>query len=321
MIMKGTSTRAHSHLESSSIAKSLANFSSSRYSGHVLEKEGTRFGSLITSKRTHRAMRCFYVCMPSRVFNERRWQGSLRAYWFALVCQSSNPAIRRSPRLIMAGGVTPQTEVHMPSSTRASKKSKNVNASKSSLELVSSNPSGDHSRAIVRAKLIPVPDAKTSLDPSLLTGALLRLVNAYTAMDSKSKRTLLDLAERYAANWPANTPVELGLVDRSGVVKRYSTPTIDTTKVEKTESRPVTASGEPLSLYWETPREAEILSRLREGRIDEAIRLVRGERKPGLAVVSSFLAAKRKSFGAEAALAGSRRGQTSARAKNERGFA
>lgn len=95
----------------------LARHRRSPYDSAVPEKKGNRLGRLNTSKRTRRAMRFFFVRMLLSVSYERRWQGSLRACWFPLVCQSTNLAIRRSPRLVAGRGVTTHTkEAFMPSS-------------------------------------------------------------------------------------------------------------------------------------------------------------------------------------------------------------
>lgn len=90
----------------------------SDYPTHAPEKEGARFGSLNTSKRTDRASRFFFVRLPSCASMGRRWRGSLRARWFALVYQSSNPAICRSSRLEAGVRCIHYTkEVPMPSTT------------------------------------------------------------------------------------------------------------------------------------------------------------------------------------------------------------
>lgn len=96
----------------------LARYLRTPYDPAVPEKKGNRLGRLNTSKRTDRAKRFFYVRMLLSVSYERRWQGSLRACRFALVCLSTNLAIRRSPRLVAGRGVTTHTkEALMPSST------------------------------------------------------------------------------------------------------------------------------------------------------------------------------------------------------------
>lgn len=97
------------------------------YASDVPEKEGNRYGSLKSQKRTDRATRFFYVRMPSCAFNERRWRGSLRACWFSFVHQSSKPATCRSPRLEARRGLTAQKEAHMPRPTRTSAQSHGSN--------------------------------------------------------------------------------------------------------------------------------------------------------------------------------------------------
>ncbi len=87
------------------------------YYWQVPEKEGNRFGSLKSQKRTYRAKRFFFVRMPLLAFYERRWRGSLWACWFSFVHQSSNPAICRPPRLEAGRGLTAQKEALMPSIT------------------------------------------------------------------------------------------------------------------------------------------------------------------------------------------------------------
>ncbi|MET3130285.1 hypothetical protein AAKU55_000538 [Oxalobacteraceae bacterium GrIS 1.11] len=87
------------------------------YYADVPDKEGNRFDSLNRKKRTNRAMRFFYVHMPSCAFYERRWWGSLRACWFFFFRQSVNPAICRSPRLTAGHGTTEKKDIRMPNCT------------------------------------------------------------------------------------------------------------------------------------------------------------------------------------------------------------
>lgn len=87
------------------------------YDSDVPDKEGNRLGRLNRKKRTDRAMRFFYVCMPLHVSYERRWQGSLRACWVFFFHQSTNPAICCSPRLVAGRGLNAKKEALMPSST------------------------------------------------------------------------------------------------------------------------------------------------------------------------------------------------------------
>ncbi len=88
------------------------------YDSCVPEKKGNRLGRLNRKKRTCRAMRFFYVCIPLHVSYERRWWGSLRACWFFFFHQSSNPTICCSPRLDAGRGLNAKKEALMPSSTR-----------------------------------------------------------------------------------------------------------------------------------------------------------------------------------------------------------
>lgn len=92
----------------------LARHRRTAYDSGVPDKEGARLGRLNTHKRTDRAMRFFYVRMPSCALYERRWRGSLRACWFSFVYQSSNPAICRSPRLDAGRGLPHTKEAIMP---------------------------------------------------------------------------------------------------------------------------------------------------------------------------------------------------------------
>jgi hypothetical protein len=87
-------------------AMALAILRSCRYRGAVPEKEGAGFDSLNAIKRTHRAMRFFYVCSSPIVLNGRRWWGSLRACWFSFLHQSVNPTICRPPHLTVGRGST-----------------------------------------------------------------------------------------------------------------------------------------------------------------------------------------------------------------------
>lgn len=113
IILNQAQVQARAHL-----AKTLAMLASRRYSVSVPDKEGNRLGRLKRKKRTHRAMRFFYVRMLLRVSYGRQWQGSLRACWFFFFHQSTNPAICRSPRLVAGRGVTAKKEAPMPSCTR-----------------------------------------------------------------------------------------------------------------------------------------------------------------------------------------------------------
>lgn len=88
------------------------------YYPSVPEKKGIWLGRRNRKKRTNRAMRFFYVCMPLFVSYERRWRGSLRACWVFFFHQSTNPATCRPPRLVAGRGLTEKKEAHMPSSTR-----------------------------------------------------------------------------------------------------------------------------------------------------------------------------------------------------------
>jgi hypothetical protein len=99
------------------VAMALASRRRTAYDAIVPDKEGNRLGRLNRKKRTDRAMRFFYVHMPSYVSYERRWRGSLRACWFFFFHQSTNPAIRRSPRLVAGRGLTVKKEATMPSCT------------------------------------------------------------------------------------------------------------------------------------------------------------------------------------------------------------
>lgn len=96
----------------------LANLAQWGYALCVPEKKGTRLGRLNWKKRTNRAMRFFFVRMPSFVSYGRRWWGRLRACWFYFFHQSANPAIRRSPHLAVGRGLTVKKEAFMPSSAR-----------------------------------------------------------------------------------------------------------------------------------------------------------------------------------------------------------
>lgn len=96
--------------------KILARCRRTSYDPSVPEKEGNRLGRLNRKKRTYRATRFFYVCIPLHVSYERRWWGSLRACWFFFFHQSSNPAICRSPRLDAGRGFNAKKEARMPSS-------------------------------------------------------------------------------------------------------------------------------------------------------------------------------------------------------------
>jgi hypothetical protein len=93
------------------------------YYSFVPDKEGNGFSSPITQKRTDRAMRFFYVRMPSCALYGRRWQGSLRARWLSFVCRSTNPVICRSPRLVAGRGLPHTKEALLASSKLTSEKS------------------------------------------------------------------------------------------------------------------------------------------------------------------------------------------------------
>jgi hypothetical protein len=95
----------------------LATHTNTLYAGGVPEKKGTGLGRLIRKKRTDRAMRFFFVRMPSYVSYERRWWGRLRACWFFFFHQSANPAICRSPRLAVGRGLTVKKETSMSSTS------------------------------------------------------------------------------------------------------------------------------------------------------------------------------------------------------------
>lgn len=59
-----------------------------------------------TQKRTKRRHAVFLRAFVDVCLIGRRWRRSLRACWFAFVCQSSNSAICRPPRLEAKGGLT-----------------------------------------------------------------------------------------------------------------------------------------------------------------------------------------------------------------------
>ena len=99
------------------LKKSVDEPPASAYPDYVPEKEGARLGRLNRKKRTDRAKRFFYVCMPSFVSYERRWQGSPRACWFFFFHQSTNPVICCSPRLVAGRGLNAKKEAIMPGTT------------------------------------------------------------------------------------------------------------------------------------------------------------------------------------------------------------
>ena len=106
---------AHRARQQCSDVKSLTLRAALPDTERVPDKEGNGFDSLIAKERMNGAMPFFYVCMSSRVLNERRWRGSLRAYWFSFLHQSINPVICRSPRLIAGSGSTAKRNTIMPS--------------------------------------------------------------------------------------------------------------------------------------------------------------------------------------------------------------
>lgn len=139
------------------MAKSLAPRAAPAYDYSVPEKKGTWLGRRNRKKRTNRAMRFFYVCMPLFVSYERRWRGSPRACWFFFFHQSTNPATCRPPRLVAGRGLTVKKEAHMPSSTRTSVQSRaqtiaclagNANTVAALLSVIEILPAGDQDNAL-----------------------------------------------------------------------------------------------------------------------------------------------------------------------------
>jgi len=99
-ILNHTQAHARAHF-----AKVLAMLSSRRYSLSVPDKEGTRFGRLITQS-AHTAQRGFFtcVCLCTSPMSGGGGEAFGLAGFFGY--QSSNPAICRSPRLDAGSGVT-----------------------------------------------------------------------------------------------------------------------------------------------------------------------------------------------------------------------
>lgn len=99
----------------------LARCQQTEYSPYVPDKEGNGFDSSTTQKRTDRALRFFYVRMPSCALYERRWRGSRKARWLSFVCRSVNPVICRSPRLTAGRGLPHTKDALMAIDTRTPK--------------------------------------------------------------------------------------------------------------------------------------------------------------------------------------------------------
>jgi len=104
---RGTAARMH--------AAALARGRRTAYDSGVPDKEGNRLGRLNT-KSAQTAPCGLFTCACLRAPSMSGGGGeALVACWFSFLCQSSNPAICRSPRLDAGCGVTAQKGGHMPS--------------------------------------------------------------------------------------------------------------------------------------------------------------------------------------------------------------
>jgi Rha family phage regulatory protein len=164
----------------------------SDYYSAVPDKEGNGFDRPTTQKRTDRAMRFFYVRMPSCALYERRWWGSLRARWLSFVCRSINPIICRSPRLIAGRGLPHTKEYTMH-------------------HHAGSTPAHSHSvitkRSARKAKaLLPVAAAL------VLTKDEIHLVENYRKMNDRLRETTISVCDLWAKNNPRRIAPSLRLV-------------------------------------------------------------------------------------------------------------
>lgn len=156
----------------------LARYRRTPYDPAVPEKKGNRLGRLNRKKRTYRAMRFFYVCIPLHVSYERRWWGSPRACWFFFFHQSSNPTICCSPRLDAGRGLNAKKEAIMPSSTctpvqscteSLTRLSGHANTVSALLSIVGMLPAADQQGALVTCASI-LADVSRDLE-TLIGGA------------------------------------------------------------------------------------------------------------------------------------------------------
>jgi hypothetical protein len=159
----------------------------------VLPHEELGFDSLITQERTDGAMPFFYVRMLSRSFYERRWRGSLRAYWFSFVYQSINPVICRSPRLIAGSGSTAHKGRTMTTSTNTPTHS----------------PASTTKRRTSRARPLAAVPATPAI---ILSPDEIRLVMAYRSMDDRRRGKALAVAVIQAARHSRSKAPSLRLI-------------------------------------------------------------------------------------------------------------
>ena len=195
------------------VAMALAPRRRTAYDSNVPDKEGAGFDSLNTSKRTDRAMRFFYVRMPSCALYERRWRGGPRACWFPLVCQSVNPAIRRSPCLTAGRGVTTHTkEAIMPSCTTTPEKSP---LSQTALNLLDELQKADRIIHVMLNAMTPAQKLKVhaQLDNEGVSGGgMIRHHERLTAMNNASVTLTAGLAHAAIAAKDMVTMAEMKTV-------------------------------------------------------------------------------------------------------------
>lgn len=196
------------------VATALASRGRTAYDSPIPEKEGIRLGRLHAQKRTDRAMRFFYVRLPSCVSYERRWRGSLRACWFSFVRQSTNPAICRSPRLVAGRGLTAQKEATMSSSTRTPVQTPQ---NQTALDLLTELRNADQIIRVMLNAMTPAQQSKvyTKLDALGVTGEGMSRYHERQAVITAAALEIANTAMRAGAGRRQEVAAEVAAVTQS----------------------------------------------------------------------------------------------------------